>query len=1704
MTQKKGKGPGKHQNPMVQRYLSQAINKQQESAMAEKAIAKDEALKARLAAEIGHIEFDPDYSYETIWKLEDDPLDAILIAEIGHIDFDPDYSYETVYEPQGLFGALPYESDDPVVKEESHESHYFSVLRELYFDKEELTQKELEVKDYNEFEYRDFGHAYPACIYGVDENEVRTPAFNHDAGNILGRFGISFEAHMAHFKIYVQKCKTKADEKELAEDEEWENNVRSEEDGLPSNSLDAQASKVIIYINWQAHQNIGAVPLHSSDMANHSPDERARISSLSPSMLKQAQEIEENGGRPILLELMYDPEQIASERLYLDTPNFADAFVDATKSGRLALILSGHEGTTHQLKIMAQFLDWQKGFGNNPLDQWHSNGRRRVIALNRLPTESTRGLEKRAFKYESRWAYFDWDEYVTVAGSSMAQEHKALLSQRSNYENETHTLKLLELAGSQDGGTYLAFLPYPDEDGFRVSAGMKLKITFVDEGPSTDLAELYKGNIANPEDFYRLRTIDQFREGYDSHGVLSLKAFSEHISSTTSLIMAEEGELSELSWDAIYDIAVDYFCTARTDTECKTFKHFLSTMNLPIEFETMSIWDLLGRIDNLKGMSSLPETWEGPLLPPWEQEPYLPPSAPAPSLKAKSSLPRNIYRDLYTVRDPKTWEDDVEGDFLNESAFLDRLRDLTSKLQTDTRDDQSLSSEHCKLISDLVVDYYRTKQNNDLRKEVETFLRRANITIVPDEDMEGLFEELGYRIEVSVASEASQAKEVAKLNQRTAAIPNARKDIGEFRAKLAEDGFVPYNPRVYQALADYRKRVESSEDADNPQTVNDEELARMLQLLEDEQAAQELSAAWSVQQDEPKPEVEAEGERAADPELEEDENSGSEWEAVVAEPISFCPPDHFAAYIKRPWSRDAMQYESQNVRIIPKRDLLFDEIMTAIHSDPGNQVEIRVDDRNNSVRQNISALDSLNYAPADRPHQTFNTMMKEILVCKDLTKLPKKDIFAAVRSEFEDQGIRIEDMMTLNAQQLKGVRAAKEAIGGIQITLGPPGTGKTYLTGQYFIPFARSQQGGNMLFVAAPSNKAAREQVRCLNANLKALQDAGKAPANGYVVRAYAKATEEQIRIKQTQVYVPQPGDRPKVDKDIALEELDEVDVLIMDHYRKHNEYPEPDIMDKRVEDRKLSIGYRMLIIAGVILKKGEKAPVKWAGWRSLYDMKAKGEPMNKEQNEQYVAATKMLFDFVIKHALAVVGTTYQMGASTLVKACEPYVTLLVLDEACRERPDNCFPLWAARFSKINGVLLVGDPFQLAPVTMVERRHNVFRRFLQIAVMAQLIYQGFPYVFLTQQSRIIPAIAALADHLTYRGKLINSKLTKISNRPYAQAFRDNLAKTNIGAATNVLFLDVPESDISSVCIGSSKSKYNDFYVISAIQFAEKLLQIQVHERRPTIGILTPYTAQRNSYLIAKRNMMIQKVPGAAGISIDTFDGAQSEEYDYVIMDLPMGTDTVGFLADPRRLNVALTRARDALIIIGSKNAIFNAKGNSVPARRLFKACKKQGSVETVKIQEELRGKKTYKIWPRSKYFEPEQKRFRGDFKPASWVSAGHQSIFTEGLNRAAKQKAAIAKRAAKKALEKEAEKAETEQPENGEAETEQPENGEAETEQPEGQSLQFTAQGAAAFPTSVGDEENGGSGSETHEESEKGNGWDQDDFDEGAPPASGW
>ena len=105
-------------------------------------------------------------------------------------------------------------------------------------------------------------------------------------------------------------------------------------------------------------------------------------------------------------------------------------------------------------------------------------------------------------------------------------------------------------------------------------------------------------------------------------------------------------------------------------------------------------------------------------------------------------------------------------------------------------------------------------------------------------------------------------------------------------------------------------------------------------------------------------------------------------------------------------------------------------------------------------------------------------------------------------------------------------------------------------------------------------------------------------------------------------------------------------------------------------------------------------------------------------------------------------------------------------------------------------------------------------------------------------------------------------------------------------------------------------------------YFERISKQRLLDERIDVGIISPYRAQVQFLrrLLAKREFF---KPFRRQISVNTVDGFQGQERDVIVISLVRSNDEgqIGFLRDLRRMNVAITRARMKVIILGDRTTL---------------------------------------------------------------------------------------------------------------------------------------------------------------------------------------
>jgi senataxin len=261
-----------------------------------------------------------------------------------------------------------------------------------------------------------------------------------------------------------------------------------------------------------------------------------------------------------------------------------------------------------------------------------------------------------------------------------------------------------------------------------------------------------------------------------------------------------------------------------------------------------------------------------------------------------------------------------------------------------------------------------------------------------------------------------------------------------------------------------------------------------------------------------------------------------------------------------------------------------------------------------------------------------------------------------------------------------------------------------------------------------------------------------------------------------------------------------------------------------------------------------------------------------------------------------IVFTTVSSSGRKLFSRLTHGFDMVVIDEAAQASEVAVLPplaLGAAR------CVLVGDPQQL-PATVISKAagtllysRSLFERFQQA---------GCPTMLLSVQYRMHPQIRDFPSRYFYQGRLTDSE--SVANLPDETYYKDPLLRP-------YLFYDVTHGRESHR--GGSVSYQNIHEAQFCLQLYEHLQKSlkSLGMGRITVGIITPYKLQLKC--LQQEFSAVLKSEEGKDIYINTVDAFQGQERDVIIMSCVRASNHgVGFVADIRRMNVALTRAKRAL------------------------------------------------------------------------------------------------------------------------------------------------------------------------------------------------
>ena len=312
---------------------------------------------------------------------------------------------------------------------------------------------------------------------------------------------------------------------------------------------------------------------------------------------------------------------------------------------------------------------------------------------------------------------------------------------------------------------------------------------------------------------------------------------------------------------------------------------------------------------------------------------------------------------------------------------------------------------------------------------------------------------------------------------------------------------------------------------------------------------------------------------------------------------------------------------------------------------------------------------------------------------------------------------------------------------------------------------------------------------------------------------------------------------------------------------------------------------------------------------RDLYSQNRKGanrESLRQKINSLKDRATEL--EIRINEALfseaRVIACTLVSSANRILMGMK-FGTLFI-DEAAQALEAAC---WIA-IRKADRVILAGDHCQLPPtIKCIE----AMRGGLDETLMQKIVCNKPETVSLLKtQYRMNDEIMRFSSEWFYHGELNSAPEVKY--------------RSILDFDTPIVWVNTENMDCNEEFVGESFGRINKAEALLCIEelknYINKIGKERLLDERIDFGVISPYKAQVQ-YLrqLVKKDTFFK--PFRSLMTINTVDGFQGQERDVILISLVRANEDgqIGFLNDLRRMNVAITRARMKLIILGDASTL---------------------------------------------------------------------------------------------------------------------------------------------------------------------------------------
>ncbi|CAI2368004.1 unnamed protein product [Moneuplotes crassus] len=496
---------------------------------------------------------------------------------------------------------------------------------------------------------------------------------------------------------------------------------------------------------------------------------------------------------------------------------------------------------------------------------------------------------------------------------------------------------------------------------------------------------------------------------------------------------------------------------------------------------------------------------------------------------------------------------------------------------------------------------------------------------------------------------------------------------------------------------------------------------------------------------------------------------------------------------------------------------------------------------------------------------------------------------------------------------------------------GPPGTGKTQTVhGILSMILGKKKECENKILVCAPSNAAVDEIVlRCVNKGL--ISHSGKKRKCSIVrigvldynppekVRQYSLDELVKLKMKQSSYKVTAQMEDKLKSKISTLG-------ACITRFEKGQRLDTPYEDFKKQEKECMKRLYK--IMSASMKEEFEQTNLYQRRLQILANMKLKSEQDMKELKNKNSSETsrRINSEKEILTEVKIICTTLSMSGIDKIEKMDFCFSHLIIDEACQCTEISALIPLIHRPEKI---IFVGDQNQL-PATCFAP--NALTTGFNKSLYERLLNQGAKQIMLSVQYRMHPEIRSFPSDQFYDSRITDGENVILRKTGRMGKF-----------ANRLMFYDLCYSQegglLSDTSESMSKSKSNRDEADFIVKLIAEVILILGRESPNSgidkiidkIGIITPYKKQSwiiKDALRADLHKILKlgehEVNSEKIIEVNTVDSFQGREKEIIIISCVRstgGNGTIGFLNDFRRMNVAITRAKSYLWIVGNAETL---------------------------------------------------------------------------------------------------------------------------------------------------------------------------------------